>query len=134
MEYSDVKKLADRIIGNIGKVMIGKKETVELLLSAMLCGGHVLLEDLPNLLANEMYSPGGGGADAVRKGLEVLAGRCGSLTVVTNEVFSGGSDYDAESLHYMKQLAKLNRALAEQAGMVAELVCGLPNVLKGELP
>ncbi len=47
MEYSDVKKLADRIIGNIGKVMIGKKETVELLLSAMLCGGHVLLEDVP---------------------------------------------------------------------------------------
>ena len=97
-------------------------------------GANVLLEDLGNLLANEMYSPGGGGADAVRKGLEVLAGRCGSLTVVTNEVFSGGSDYDAESLHYMKQLAKLNRALAEQAGMVAELVCGLPNVLKGELP
>ena len=47
MAYSDVKKLADRIIGNIGKVMIGKKETVELLLSAMLCGGHVLLEDVP---------------------------------------------------------------------------------------
>ena len=30
--------------------------------------------------------------------------------------------------------AEINRALAERASLVAEIVCGLPNVLKGELP
>lgn len=32
---------------NIGKVMIGKNDTVVFLLTAMLAGGHVLMEDLP---------------------------------------------------------------------------------------
>ena len=32
---------------NIGRVMIGKEEVTELILSAFLAGGHVLLEDMP---------------------------------------------------------------------------------------
>ena len=90
-------------------------------------GANVLLEDLSNLLANEMFSAEGGGLDA-------LAERCGNLTVVSNEIFSGGADYEGETLRYMKNLALLNRELAERADLVVEVVCGLPNVLKGELP
>ena len=97
-------------------------------------GANVLLEDLSNLLANEMYEPAGGGIDAVRRGLRHLIEKCENLTVVTNEVFSGGADYDAEGLHYMHALADLNRELAARADLVVEVVCGLPNVLKGELP
>ena len=66
--------------------------------------------------------------------LSFLIGKCENLTVVTNEVFSGGADYDDESLRYMRTLADLNRELAAQADLVVEVVCGLPNVLKGELP
>ena len=33
-------------------------------------GANALLEDLSNLLANELFSPEGGGADAVRRGLQ----------------------------------------------------------------
>ena len=95
---------------------------------------NVLLEDLSNLLANEMYEPDGGGADAVRLGLSRLSASCGNLTVVSNEVFSGGADYDAESLRYMRALADLNRDLAKRADLVVEVVCGLPNILKGKLP
>lgn len=97
-------------------------------------GANVLLEDLSNLLANEMYEPGGGGPDAVRRGLEHLAACCDNLTVVTNEVFSGGADYGEESLRYLRALAALNRALAARADLAVEVVCGLPSVLKGELP
>ena len=97
-------------------------------------GANVLLEDLSNLLANEMYEPAGGGIDAVRRGLSHLVEKSENLTVVTNEVFSGGADYDAESLRYMHNLADLNRMLAARADLVVELVCGLPNVWKGELP
>ncbi len=93
--------------------------------------GNVLLEDLSNLLANEMFSPSGHGIEAVCEGLSVLGARCRHLTVVTNEVFSGGSDYGEETLSFMRALADLNRWLAGQADLVCELVCGLPNVLKG---
>lgn len=95
---------------------------------------NILLEDLSNLLANEMFSQEGGGAEAVRRGLESLLSRCANLTVVTNEVFSGGADYAPETLAYMKELALLNRELAAKSDFCAELVCGLPHILKGEEP
>lgn len=95
---------------------------------------NVLLEDLSNLLANEMFSPEGGGMDAVRRGLDALIRRCRNLTVVSNEIFSGGTEYEGETLAYMQNLALLNRCLAERAALAVEVVCGLPNVLKGELP
>ena len=39
--------LLKKVIGNIGKVIIGKEEIVALLLTALLADGHVLLEDVP---------------------------------------------------------------------------------------
>lgn len=97
-------------------------------------GVNALLEDLSNLLANELFSPEGGGADAVRRGLQKAFERCANLTVVTNEVFSGGADYGEGTLQFLQELATLNRELAAKADLVAEAVCGLPNVLKGALP
>ena len=93
--------------------------------------GNILLEDLSNLLANEMFGPEGRGSDAVYDGLRSLRKRCMNLTVVTNEIFSGGADYAEETLAYMRALADLNRRLAKDADFVCEVVCSLPNVLKG---
>ena len=92
---------------------------------------NVLLECLGNLTANELYSPRGGGAQAVLDGVEHLLEGCAHLTVVTNEVCSGGRDYVGDTLTYMKELARANRILAARADCVVEVVCGLPNVLKG---
>ena len=97
-------------------------------------GANVLLEDLSNLLANEMFRPEGGGVDAVRDGIRALTERCENLTVVTNEIFSDGGRYDKTTELYLRNLAMLNRELAREADLVAEVVCGLPNVLKGKLP
>lgn len=91
---------------------------------------NVLLEDLGNLTANELYRPDGGGQKAVLEGICSLLRRCRHLTVVTNDVFSGGQDYQGDTLNYLRILAELNRVLAEQADRVVEVVCGLPNVLK----
>lgn len=41
------KELAQRVLDNIEKVIIGREETARLLLTAFLAGGHVLLEDVP---------------------------------------------------------------------------------------
>lgn len=41
------KQIAEKILENIHKVIIGKEETARLLLTALLADGHVLLEDIP---------------------------------------------------------------------------------------
>lgn len=43
----DIKAIADRIRENIGRVIVGREEAVELSLAALFCGGHVLFEDVP---------------------------------------------------------------------------------------
>lgn len=43
----DVQQLAARIIANVEQVIIGKRRIVELVLVALLCRGHVLIEDVP---------------------------------------------------------------------------------------
>jgi MoxR-like ATPase len=45
----EVKEAADRLVSNVGKVMVGKKETIELILVALLCEGHILIEDIPGI-------------------------------------------------------------------------------------
>ena len=44
---TDIGTFAARIIDNVEQVIIGKREQIELLLVALLCQGHVLLEDVP---------------------------------------------------------------------------------------
>ena len=45
----EIREVADRLTSNVGKVIVGKKETVELVLVALLCEGHVLIEDVPGI-------------------------------------------------------------------------------------
>jgi MoxR-like ATPase len=44
---TDLATFATQIITNVENVIIGKREQIELLLVALLCQGHVLLEDVP---------------------------------------------------------------------------------------
>lgn len=96
-------------------------------------GSNALLEDLTNLVANERYSAAGTGVEAVRRGVERLNQQCGNLTIVTGEVFSGGSEYEGDTLGYLQDLAWVNREVAAMADLVVEVVCGVANVLKGAL-
>jgi len=41
--------LCERIVENISQVIVGKRETIELLLAALLADGHALIEDVPGL-------------------------------------------------------------------------------------
>lgn len=49
-----VQKNGRKIIENVGKVIIGKEETVTFLLTALLAEGHVLLEDMPGTGKTQM--------------------------------------------------------------------------------
>ena len=52
-------------------------------------GSVVLLEDLVNLMANEMF--GGGDTSRILPALNALARKCQHLILVTNDVFSDGN-------------------------------------------
>jgi MoxR-like ATPase len=43
----DVQKLVRPLIENVEQVIVGKRPTIEFLVVALLCEGHVLLEDVP---------------------------------------------------------------------------------------
>ena len=49
MEIPDAQVLINKIRDNIAKVMIGKQDTLDLLLIALISHGHVLLEDIPGI-------------------------------------------------------------------------------------
>lgn len=100
-------------------------------------GGAVLLEDVGNLTANELYGPGGAGEDTVKavlRGVDALRAQCGELVVVSNDVFSGGADYAGDTERYLRMLGLIDCALAARADNVAELVCGIPVYHKGKEP
>jgi MoxR-like ATPase len=42
-----VFETAERLLGNVERVVVGKHEQIALVLSALISGGHVLLEDVP---------------------------------------------------------------------------------------
>lgn len=46
---ADIQAIANRIIGNVEKVMVGKRESVEMTVLGLLCQGHILIEDVPGV-------------------------------------------------------------------------------------
>jgi len=48
-EIAQVQAIAETLRDNVARVIVGKEEAVELLLVALLCEGHVLIEDVPGI-------------------------------------------------------------------------------------
>ena len=46
-DRNQAQRAIDLLIANIERVIIGKREVIELLLVALLCEGHILIEDVP---------------------------------------------------------------------------------------
>ncbi|HEX8969238.1 MAG TPA: AAA family ATPase, partial [Chloroflexota bacterium] len=44
-----VEAVAERLCGNVERVLVGKRVIVELAVVALLCGGHLLIEDVPGI-------------------------------------------------------------------------------------
>src|SRR5258707_13226583 len=49
MELSDVGDLSNRVLDEVERVVLGKREALELLMLGLLADGHVLIEDYPGL-------------------------------------------------------------------------------------
>lgn len=108
----------------------------------------LLLECMSNLLANEMYlepdADAGSGmsktmSPASKKIVQAiidLSARVQDVVIVTNDVFSDGGNltYDESTREYVKNLAEINCALAQEAATVTEIVCGIPVIVKKNHP
>lgn len=106
----------------------------------------LLFECMSNLLANEMYlePDSNAGSDMAEtlspvskkivQALINLSARVQELVIVTNDVFSDGGSltYDESTREYVKNLAEINCALAQEAETVTEVVCGIPVKIKGD--
>ena len=95
-------------------------------------GSIVLLEDLVNLMANEMFD--GGDTGRMIPALTALAQKCRHLVMVTNDVFSDGIEYADATQEYLRMLAHINRHAAQMADSVVEVVYSIPVAVKGECP
>lgn len=97
--------------------------------------GSLMLECMSNLLANEQFELGGTDEeilDRINQGIQNLKEQTDDLIIVTNEIFSDGCRYDAETVRYIRLLGSLNIRMAEEADAVTEVVYGISIRRKGE--
>ena len=96
----------------------------------------ILLEDLGNLLANELFAPEGAGAgsafDSIVAGVDNLQKYCETLVIVSNEIFADGVPYPPETMQYIRILGELHQKLTGKADAVYESVCGILLPVKEE--
>lgn len=48
-DFHEIQAYLHKIVDNVEKVIVGKRGAVELSLMALLCGGHILVEDVPGV-------------------------------------------------------------------------------------
>lgn len=97
--------------------------------------GAVLLEDLSNLLANEIWSENGRGwsqnlAEDICRTIKDLSDTQRFFVVVGNDIHRDGEAQTPEMEQYASLLAECQTCLAALADEVVEVVCGIPVVLR----
>lgn len=94
-----------------------------------------LLECISNLTANEMFSgkePETEKAvtEKIVNGILRLNRELTHLVIVSNNVFEDGNVYDRTTMAYIRAMGRINEKLAELADEVAEVVVGIPLMIK----
>ena len=47
MDVSKIRAITDAVLGEVRKAVVGQDEVINLMLTSLLCGGHILLEGVP---------------------------------------------------------------------------------------
>lgn len=102
-------------------------------LEGLPAGAPCLLDCATLWLSNHMLAERDLAAEQARL-LAALEGCAAPVIVVSNEVGQGIVPEAALSRRFREAQGRLNIALAARAGLVVQVVAGLPQVLKGELP
>lgn len=96
-------------------------------------GDAVLLEDIGNLTANEMFREEGiyDPVEKIVSGIRQLSEKAAELVIVTNEVGSDGIIYPDSTTAYIASMARICSKITCFADNVYECVYGIPVALKG---
>ena len=131
-----------------GKGFITIEEDMELGRITVESHATYLIEDIPNLLANHMFtvsdSANNTRADEINinpgdiiqriiTDISRLRDSSGNLVIVTGDISRDGMDYGESTLDYIEKLGYLNRKLAEMADIAVKTVVGIPICIKGSL-
>lgn len=84
------KQLADKVMENVGKVIIGKETVIKNVLTAIVSGGHILLEDVPGTGKTKL-------AKALAKSMSVDFARIQFTPDLLPTDITGLNVYDRES-------------------------------------
>ena len=96
----------------------------------------ILLEDLSNLLANEMFSLPPEQQKTEQLCSKIIAdiacvkNKFKNLILVSNNIFEDGDSYDPSTIAYRNALGKLHVLLAPLCDRVTEVVVGIPKEIK----
>ena len=98
-------------------------------ISRLSSSSTVLLECLGTLLANEMFGHGKNETAPALCGklyeeILLLKTKVANLLVVSNDIFSDGVSYDAETERYRRTLGALHVRLAGETDLAVECACG----------
>ena len=85
----------------------------------------VLLEDLANLTANELFG-NNASSEKIFADIMNIYSRCLHLVIVSCEVFSDCKNYDALTENYVRELARLHIKIARVSDEVTEVISGIP--------
>lgn len=98
-----------RILDNINKIIIGKENTIKMLLTAMLAGGHVLLEDVPGVGKTTL-------ANALAKSVDCKFARIQFTPDTMPSDVTGSSifNYEKRSFEYVEGAIMNNIILADE--------------------
>ena len=96
----------------------------------------VLFDSVTALLANAMFAEGfdPNAPETAAKEILSLSLRVKNFVCVSDEIFRDGAGFDETTEAFRRGLAEVCRALAGEFDCVAEVVCGILQLLKGGLP
>jgi MoxR-like ATPase len=115
----------NRIVENIEKVIIGKRETVELVVISLVCNGHVLIEDIPGVGKTSLVSALAKSLDASFKRIQftpdILPSDITGFTIFNQR--SGEFEYRAGSIMSQIILAdEINRTSPKTQASLLEVM------------
>lgn len=86
---TDVKALGERILANLEKVVVGKRQVLDLIVISLLCEGHVLIEDVPGvgktILARSLAKTVGGSFSRIQFTPDMLPSDVTGVSIFNQE-------------------------------------------------